>query len=333
MSSAARAENGTPTPAMDDSPYIRFAIDQLTRDEELTGHGRHGSLATSADYPVERLVPDEGLGYYTNTTATNKIHKDDHTRNTHTNVKKEINDHTNNNDNDNDNDKMGSSPKTGILLAVDPPINAPLTFVPYVLRPVLLGPVILLTLGMAAALAFINIWSSRNDGMTAYVYFGGSEYFLFEFLPQIIGMLFVLWIFVLQAAVYRIAPLSGIARAQTARDTTFQRLSMLPRNFVLPDLSHFTYGEPVVGVCLLVFWCVDWFTVPLLSCLFQPRFYGTLQDGGFRWVSVQGVGWTLFSLYSILALALLALLARFGFGTSGLQWDPVSLADVIPFIQ
>ncbi|EZF32975.1 hypothetical protein H101_03447 [Trichophyton interdigitale H6] len=331
MSSAARAESGTPTPGTDDSPYIRFAIDQLTRDEELSGHGRHGSLATSADYPVERLVPDEGLGYYTNATATNNINNDDHTPIPHTNVKKEINDHTNNNNNDND--KMGNSSKTGILLAVDPPINAPLTFVPYVLRPVLLGPVILLTLGMAAALAFINIWSSRNDGMAAYVYFGGSEYFLFEFLPQIIGMLFVLWIFVLQAAVYRIAPLSGIARSQAARDTTFQRLSMLPRNFVLPDLSHFTYGEPVVGVCLLIFWLVNWFTVPLLSCLFQPRFYGTLRDGGFHWVSVQGVGWTLFTLYSILALALLALLARFGFGTSGLQWDPVSLADVIPLIQ
>ncbi len=52
-----------PTPG-DDTPYIRFAIDQLTRDEELTGRRRGGSGDSEASYPVERIVPDEGLGYY-----------------------------------------------------------------------------------------------------------------------------------------------------------------------------------------------------------------------------------------------------------------------------
>jgi len=53
-----------PTPGLDESPYIRFAIEQLTRDEETLGRARHGSMS-SLDYPVERIVPDEGLGYYT----------------------------------------------------------------------------------------------------------------------------------------------------------------------------------------------------------------------------------------------------------------------------
>lgn len=53
-----------PTPGVDDTPYIRFAIDQLTRDEELTGRRRSGSCTSEASYPVERIVPDEGLGYY-----------------------------------------------------------------------------------------------------------------------------------------------------------------------------------------------------------------------------------------------------------------------------
>lgn len=52
-----------PTPGLDDSPYIRFAIDQLTADEEVLGRGRHGSGDSLASYPVERIVPDEGLGY------------------------------------------------------------------------------------------------------------------------------------------------------------------------------------------------------------------------------------------------------------------------------
>jgi len=53
-----------PTPGLDDTPYIRFAIDQLTRDEELTGRRRSGSGNSEASYPVERIVPDQGLGYY-----------------------------------------------------------------------------------------------------------------------------------------------------------------------------------------------------------------------------------------------------------------------------
>lgn len=65
--SSRMTENGTPSPGVDDMPYIRFAIDQLTRDEELLGEGRHGSVV-STEYPVERIIPDEGLGYYTSVT-------------------------------------------------------------------------------------------------------------------------------------------------------------------------------------------------------------------------------------------------------------------------
>lgn len=55
-----------PTPGVDETPYIRFAIEQLTRDEELMGRARQGSIS-SLDYPIERIIPDEGLGYYTAT--------------------------------------------------------------------------------------------------------------------------------------------------------------------------------------------------------------------------------------------------------------------------
>lgn len=56
-------ELGAPTPGVDDTPYIRFAIDQLTRDEELTGTRREGFGGSEASYPVDRIVPDNGLGY------------------------------------------------------------------------------------------------------------------------------------------------------------------------------------------------------------------------------------------------------------------------------
>ena len=57
-------DRGAPTPGVDDTPYIRFALDQITRDEELIGRRRSGSGTSQESYPVERIVPDEGLGYY-----------------------------------------------------------------------------------------------------------------------------------------------------------------------------------------------------------------------------------------------------------------------------
>ena len=56
------SESLATTPGMDQTPYIRFAIDQLTRDEEVRG-SRQYALGNDNDYPVERIISDEGLGY------------------------------------------------------------------------------------------------------------------------------------------------------------------------------------------------------------------------------------------------------------------------------
>jgi hypothetical protein len=50
---------------MDETPYIRFAIDQITRDEEVRGSRTYplGAPPVEEDYPVERIVSDDGLGY------------------------------------------------------------------------------------------------------------------------------------------------------------------------------------------------------------------------------------------------------------------------------
>lgn len=55
-------ESGT-TPGTDDTPYIRYAIDQLTRDEEV-GHVS-GPVITDADasYLVEPILPPDVLQY------------------------------------------------------------------------------------------------------------------------------------------------------------------------------------------------------------------------------------------------------------------------------
>ncbi|KAL9579854.1 MAG: hypothetical protein Q9212_004851 [Teloschistes hypoglaucus] len=51
------------TPGVDDTPYIQFAIEQLTRDEEVN-EAMKPRLHTSPSqdsYPVERIIPDERL--------------------------------------------------------------------------------------------------------------------------------------------------------------------------------------------------------------------------------------------------------------------------------
>lgn len=50
-----------PTPGVDDTPYIQFAIEQLTRDEEVNeAFSSHPYGAPSRlSHPVERVIPDE----------------------------------------------------------------------------------------------------------------------------------------------------------------------------------------------------------------------------------------------------------------------------------
>jgi hypothetical protein len=57
------SESLATTPGMDETPYIKFAIDQLTRDMEVRGSRVYPYPAVDEDYPVERIVSDDGLGY------------------------------------------------------------------------------------------------------------------------------------------------------------------------------------------------------------------------------------------------------------------------------
>lgn len=51
-------ELSPPTPGVDDTPYIQFAIDQLTRDEEVAGT-RHQSAAVDPSHPLDRAPRDD----------------------------------------------------------------------------------------------------------------------------------------------------------------------------------------------------------------------------------------------------------------------------------
>jgi hypothetical protein len=56
-------DSAPPTPNTDDTPYIRYAIDTLTRDEDLKRSQRPRTANSEDSYPVDRVIPDQGLGY------------------------------------------------------------------------------------------------------------------------------------------------------------------------------------------------------------------------------------------------------------------------------
>ncbi|KAI1835635.1 hypothetical protein DTO027I6_3016 [Penicillium roqueforti] len=314
----------SPTPGTDDSPYVRFAIDQITQDR-TRGLQRNDSISTTTtgDYPTDRLIWDEGLGYFTRT-RTPIRHDTPPVRPSYTSPSPQALPQT----------PMSVDPES--FMAVDAPeksmLYPPLDYLPLVLRPWALALTIFCCLLMIAGIVFCNVWSRGEEGLWNYVRQGDSRYFVLQFLPQIAAAIIIIWLFVIQAAVYRIAPFSMMS-AERGQGLVMNRLPILSQNFIFPDFSHFRHGEALFGFSLFTIWLSNFFAIPLLSCLFQAKYYIIDGQGVWRWASVQSVGWTLVGLYGVLTLGLIMLFIRFLRGSSGLMWDPVSLADLVSIIQ
>lgn len=313
-----------PTPGLDDSPYVRFAIDQLTQDRSR-GVTRHDSLSTTTtgDYPTDRMVWDEGLGYFTRT-RTPLRHDTPPVRPSYTSPSPQALPQR----------PMSVEPES--FMAVDVPeqslLYPALDYLPIVLRPWALVLAMFASLLMIAGIVFCNIWSQRHEGLWSYAGQGGARYFVLQFLPQILAAPIIMWLFVIQAAVYRVAPFSMMS-AERQKGLVMQGLPILSKNFVFPNFSHFRNGEPLFGFALFTIWLSNFFAIPLLSCLFQAKHYVIGGEGVWRWASVQTIGWTLVALYGLLTIGLAMLFLRFLRSRSGLMWDPVSIADLIPLIQ
>lgn len=312
------------TPREGDMPYIRYAINHLSRgdeeeeeeEENAPSLGRQGST-TGEGHLEERPVWDEGLGYFTHSPRPTQRQEQQQRQAFPAR-------------------SVQSATEPGSFVAVDPPEQSPLypslDFVPLILQPWALSLLILCCLLMIAGVSFCNVWSRKHDGLWNYDGQGGARYFVMQFLPQILAAILILWTIVVQAAVYRIMPFAIMA-TERRLDRVLQKLPVLPRNFLVPDVVHFVHGEPLVNSSLFTIWLANLFAIPLLSCLFQAKWYSIDGQGTWRWASVQAVGWTIVSLYGVLTLGLLVLLVRFVREWTGLMWDPTSLADLIPMIQ
>lgn len=329
-------ESNAPTPGVDDTPYIHFALDQLTRDEEVRG-SRHYPIQNTPQYrqsdsPInipwpaalqpqhryETVPQDE---QYENRQDSLSMTQASPPRNPHRlsatlhpPSEKEL------------------VAQSGANFFVQAPESSHifLDFIPGTVRPLQLGIYIALLVLYIACLILAAIWSRINTGLIRYGSFGDGRYVLFQYIPALLAV--ILWFGLVQIvmAVYRIAPFIAMSNASSPRvRNAGQTLPLQPRSFFLPSFEHFGAGQIVIAVFLLLAWAQT-FTIPLLGSAFN-----VYQDsqGRWQWVAVQGVIWTAIALYVLLAVALIALGMSLSRASTGLRWDPRSLADMIVLLE
>lgn len=364
-------DTGPPTPGEDDTPYIRFAVDQLTRDEEVRGSRRYplpgasfgvaepttheptGTLptATTNQRSMEPRAVQGGEGEAAETAARKdtqqtagpfadpptpkyaaKVDPDFQRAREHPGPQHQRVDWP-------FPPRVDSRPSFQATAATQPSVFVPydhevppLRFVPGILRPLSLGCYLILCLLMLAALLFSGIWSGTHVGLYEYTTFGGGRYFVFQYLPPMCGAFMLLWLFQIQIAIQRISPFIAMSSMSARARSQGPLIKAQPTNFYLPDFSNFKAQQPILGVCRLVFW-LQIFTVPLLACLYNVYFYGDSNTGSWRWTTVQGIVWTLFALYLLLTIAVLLVLVYFHRRRTGLRWDARSIADLIAMLD
>jgi hypothetical protein len=211
--------------------------------------------------------------------------------------------------------------------------HAALDFLPGILRPVSLILFILVVLVVLALLLTCAIWSLIHNGIFNYGTFGDGKYFIFEYLPTILGMLILYWLFQIQVAAYRLAPFIAMASGSPRSWEEGAELPMYPKTFLLPYFGHFRARQGVMGFFMLVCWLQIW-TIPLLASSFNVFFFGNPNTGSWMWTATAGLVWIVIGLYILLlvSIVMLMLWLRRQHNT-GLRWDPRSLADMIVLLE
>ena len=402
QSSAARAlVGGETTPGVDDAPYIRFALDQLTRDEEVMGSRQQSHRGESyrglgsgvpGQYPY--LVPGAskaipGVGKYE---IENKVLRDSNDnprygtatiypgtqerqgqvplisyegdrsvaepqaawlRDREMNEKERIDEppprnpmrvsEGNSDPRDFQMDfapihqqqrqQASAVPGNLVPIAADSSLHNALDFLPGILRPAALLVFLLLLLLFLACLVFTAIWSLTHKGLWNYEGFGGGRYFLFNYLPTLLGIILFLWVVQIEVAVFRITPFIAMAAESSIKSREHgANLPMYPQGFVLPYFGHLKAGQTVVTTFLFLAW-LQIFTVPLLATAYNVYYNGAPTSGQWRWIATQGAIWSVVVLYAVLAIATVLLMLWLRKKTTGVQWDPRSLADLIVLSQ
>lgn len=337
---------GKVTPGVDDTPYIQYAIEALTRDREsdyeqpYAQHYPSGSSNQfSVDYPRQpsRRIYDEEMGYAAVTPPTPAHVDEQYARSDPVTPPREFADLAD--------PPAHPSPPTPALDSKIPtsdqwvPVTkdmreridprgrtyAPLTYKPRMLRPFSMMILMTLCLLMTTALIFSAVYSDRNSGLTPYpgsIYSG--QYFVFRILPQLLAAIIVLYAQAVSSTSYRVLPFTALASEDPRQRYLALFQNLYPTSFLWPQLV----GPWQFKMFNVAAWLAC-FTIPLQSSAFTCLF----ADGNWIWAPVQGVVWTLVALYILLTLST-AVLMVFWFGQwTGLMWDVRSIGELIPLLN
>ena len=326
-------DSGPPTPNTDNTPYIRFAIEQLTRDEEIkAAQGPDSnSISSSESYPVERIVPNHlrddyiqpGSIHTREELALARKHRSSPGPETSPasrlfrfNATRPLS-----------HDSADQPVNPDIFIPVDSPPSSrysDLTFVPTILRPLSIMTIALLCFLMIAAIMFCAIYSTYHNGLVGwYAGIYGGRYFVFRFLPQILSAVVFMIVQEVMCSSRRILPytLMTMNDAESRANALF--IGLCQKSYLWPKLD----GPATLNIANLFFW-LSIFTIPLQSCLFSV----VLENGTWRWTAVQGVAWTLVAIYILVLIGVVITGLFFYRRTTGLMWDPRSLADIIALL-
>lgn len=375
QSSAAKEinrERDAPTPGVDDTPYVHFALDQLTRDEEVRGSRAYPG---NVEYSTLNAEPAGAIPYVRPTTARAETGDfaeasgdiaEGRSRNWAMNAlpqQQQRYEEVPQEEGDmgvavparspvrpsyETYSSVGQSqvqagmpqgqaarpqgPNLFIPVSQADSRQPPLQFVPGILRKLALGLFILALSAYTICLIIAAAWSRSNYGMglTPYDGFADGKYFVFRYLPTLLGMGILVWLFQIVAAVYRIAPFIAMSSSNSPPSRLKgANLPLQPRSWLRPYFGHFGARMPVVGTFLLFAW-LQIFTIPLLASSFNVHQDST---GTWHWIAVQGVIWVVVALYILLLIASIVLLFAVGRTTTGLKWDPRSLADMVVLLE
>ncbi|KAG6110172.1 hypothetical protein E4U13_005485 [Claviceps humidiphila] len=345
---------GKVTPGVDDSPYIQYALDALTRDREGLGSEIPGNLPPSEKY-TESTAPQQDPGLRAKDFAplqsskidpfpyrshNEAIHHQERTAPFELPSAQEMSC-----DRENqallprvstrypNSRAMGQSQWVAVgqreLQKIDPRGRTyrPLTFKPRILRlPSMIGFVALSVL-MIVGLMFSAIHSEKHYGLTPYpgsIYSG--QYFVFRILPQLLAGVILIYAQNIVTASLRIAPFAALAKEDPQRRYLALFQSLYPKTFLLPQLS----GPWQLKAFGIATWLMN-FTVPLQSAAFTV--INQDKESVWRWATSSGVIWTLVALYIVLSIATLVLMV-FWFGQwTGLAWDVRCIADLLPLLH
>ncbi|KAH8166069.1 hypothetical protein CIB48_g2167 [Xylaria polymorpha] len=349
---------GAVTPGVSDAPYIRYAIEAITRrhNEDSgtpSGNSNPQSSSDGMSLPQTQIIPQFSIQVSQPPPVHQSLHlaySDDEPVSTvnlarqpertrldeitdHFNRAKALVEHgipapANNHSPPRTVDvwraQSDSFPEHDLeAIGYNRPVPPPLIHKPWILRPPSLLLLMILCIIMIAALIFSAIYSISHSGFTAYsgtIY--GGQYFLFRVLPQLIGALFLIYAQCIIAAVFRVFPFSAMASDDRRERRNAVFLPLYPKSFLWPQL----FGPWHVWVPTLVVWLMN-FTIPLLSSVYTVE----LVDGIWTWSTVQGVAWALVAAYVSLLLSTVVLFVYWRSRRTGMieTWDVRSIADVI----